>query len=172
MALTQRQRWMVLGGILTLTLAAVLWLDEGPGDSNAVVSAKPERATSARKAGQSGGPAGQPETLALEALKRQVPGDKPEDAFGAKSWYVPPPPPKALPPPPPAPPPMPFTYMGRMVEEGKTTVFLTRQDRSYALKVGDTVDATYRVDSIDMGRVTFTYLPLNMQQTLAIGGSR
>lgn len=166
MALNQRQRWLVLGSVLTLTLTAVAWLgDAQPDDSKVVAAAKPGREAPARAAEQ-------PETLALGALKRQPPEEKPADAFGAKSWYVPPPPPKALPPPPPAPPPMPFTYMGRMVEEGKTTVFVTRQDRSYAIKVGDTIDATYRVDAIEVSGVTFTYLPLNMQQTLAMGGYR
>jgi hypothetical protein len=166
MALTQRQRWWALGGVLALTLAAVVWLDEEKAtDSGVVAAAKPERG--ARRSEAATGT----ETLALGALKRQIPEDKPEDVFGAKSWYVPPPPPKALPPPPPAPPPMPFTYMGRMVEGSTTTVFLTRQDRSYVIKVGDVVDGTYRVDAIDMGGVTFTYLPLNMQQTLAMGGS-
>jgi hypothetical protein len=169
MALNQRQRWLVLGGLLALTLTAIVSLeDEEAADTGVVAAAKPERGAPTRQAEQQG----QPEALALEALKRQLPEEKPEDAFSAKSWYVPPPPPKALPPPPPAPPPMPFTYMGRMVEEGKTTVFLTRQDRSYAIKVGDTIDATYRVDAIETSGVTFTYLPLNMQQTLATGGLR
>lgn len=171
MALNQRQRWLVLGGVLALTLTAVALLqdEETPNSKVVAAAAKSDRAAPARKPEQA---AGQPEKLALEALKRQLPEEKPEDAFSAKSWYVPPPPPKALPPPPPAPPPMPFTYMGRMVEEGKTTVFLTRQDRSYAIKVGDTIDATYRVDAIETSGVTFTYLPLNMQQTLATGGLR
>lgn len=176
MALNQRQRWLVLGGVLALTLTAVVWLEEEePADAGVVAAAKPERgAAPARTPEQARGQAAgrQAETLALEALKRQPPEEKPADAFSARSWYVPPPPPKALPPPPPAPPPMPFTYMGRMVEEGKTTVFLTRQDRSYAIKVGDTIDATYRVDAIEVSGVTFTYLPLNMQQTLATGGYR
>ena len=168
MALTPRQRWLVLGGGLALTLIAVVWLggDEA-GDSKVVAVTKPERGSSSRKPEQ----AAQPEVLALQFLKRQLPEDKPEDAFSAKSWYVPPPPPKPVPPPPPAPPPMPFSYMGRIVEDGKTTLFLTKQDRSYAVKVGDVIDGAYRVDAIDMGGVTLTYLPLKMQQTLATGGS-
>lgn len=166
MALSPRQRGMILGGVLVLTLLAVVWVEDEGGGEVQVVAAKEDRG-----GGTPGpAPAAMPEVLALEGLKRQLPEDKPEDVFGAKSWYVPPPPPKPLPPPPPAPPPMPFTYMGRMVEEGKTTVFLTRQDRSYAIKAGDTIDGTYRVDSIEVSGVTFTYLPLNMQQTLAMGG--
>jgi hypothetical protein len=160
---------MVLGGVLALTLTATAWvLTDETGDPNVVASVKPDSGTPTRRQEQ---PAAQ-ETLALGALKRVPQEEKPEDAFEAKSWYVPPPPPKALPPPPPAPPPLPFTYMGRMVEEGKTTVFLTKQDRSHAAKVGDTIDGTYRVDNIDASGVTLTYLPLNMQQTLAIGGFR
>lgn len=161
-----RKRWTILGGLLVLTLGTSLWLNMSDSDGTSVVAvAKPERRSPARQSGA-------PEALALDALRRQPPAAKPEDAFPAKSWYVPPPPPKALPPPAPTAPSLPFAYMGRMVEEGKTTVFLTRQDRNYAAKVGDTLDGTYRVDGIDAGSVTLTYLPLNMQQTLAIGSLR
>jgi hypothetical protein len=176
MALSTRKRWYLLGGLLAATLGAVLWLDEDNADAPQVVaSAKPGQAPAARTPEQASGQAVQEETLALGALKRQVPEEEPEDVFGAKSWYVPPPPPKPQPPPPPAPPPLPFTYIGRMVEDGRTTAFLSRQDKNYAVKAGDVIDGSYRVDTIDMGAVIFTYLPLNMQQTLvtgAMGGTR
>ncbi|MEK6663610.1 MAG: hypothetical protein AABY73_07055, partial [Pseudomonadota bacterium] len=71
----------------------------------------------------------------------------------------------------PAPPPMPFIYMGKLLEEGKLTVFLTKQDRYYAVKAGDTLDGAYRVERVDAQQVLFTYLPLNMQQTLTLGGA-
>ena len=169
MALNQRQRWLVLGGILTLTLTAVVYLDEDtPGDDGVVADAGTARNADAQR----NATAVQPESLNLGALRRQADEKKPGDAFASRSWYVPPPPPKALPPPPLAPPALPFTYMGRMVDEGKTTVFLTRQDRSYAVKEGEVLEGTYRIDRIDAGSVTLTYLPLNMQQTLAMGGLR
>jgi hypothetical protein len=60
--------------------------------------------------------------------------------------------------------------MGKLLDDGKLTVFLTKQDRNYAIKAGDTIDGAYRVESVEAQRVLFTYLPLNMQQTLVIGG--
>ena len=43
------------------------------------------------------------------------------------------------------------------------------QDRNYVARVGDTMDGTYRVDSIDDNGVVVTYLPLKQKQTLAFG---
>lgn len=161
-----RRRWIVLGSLLALTAVASLWLeDDGDEGAGVVAQAKADVPPAARRPAAT-------EVLALSALRRPPASDKPEDAFAAKSWYVPPPPPKAGPPPAPTAPPLPFAYMGRMVEDGTTTVFLTKQDRNYAAKVGDTLDGTYRVDDIDAGSVTLTYLPLNTQQTLAMGSAR
>lgn len=76
----------------------------------------------------------------------------------------------APPPPPPAPvaPALPFTYLGRMVEENNTVLFLSKQDQSYSVKVAGIIDKNYRVESINDDQVVFTYLPLNIQQTLSI----
>ncbi|HAN55168.1 MAG TPA: hypothetical protein DCQ77_02695 [Betaproteobacteria bacterium] len=59
--------------------------------------------------------------------------------------------------------------MGQLVEDGTLTVFLSRQDQNYAVKAGDSLDGTYRVDKVENRRLVLTYLPLNMQQSLAIG---
>ncbi len=79
--------------------------------------------------------------------------------------------PLAPPPPPLAPvaPALPFTYMGRMVENNNTTLFLSRQDQSYSVKINGVLDKNYRVDQISSEQVVFTYLPLNVQQTLSFG---
>lgn len=167
MAPQTRKRWIVLGSLLAATVVASLWLDDDGGDnsSGVVAEAKADAPRAERRQAA-------PEMLALGALRRQPAADKPDDLFAAKSWYVPPPPPRPGPPPAPTAPPLPFAYMGRMVEDGRTTVFLTQQDRNYAAKIGDVLDGTYRVDGIDAGGVTLTYLPLNTQQTLAIGSAR
>ena len=167
MAMTARTRWLILGSLLAATLAAVVWVDE-PSEQ------APETVVKARnhKAGAVQSIKAQDLRLALENIQRKHDdaANQIEDVFKAKSWYVPPPPPKPGPPPPPAPPPLPFTYMGKLLEEGKLTVFISHQDRNYAVKAGDTIEGSYRVDKVDAQGVLFTYLPLNMQQTLAIGG--
>jgi len=167
MALSPRQRGIVLGGLLTATLAAVVWVSQQAEDEPVVVAA-PMKQKSAAKTAVGGS------YLALEKLQRaRTNEDKPvvEDVFQSKSWYVPPPPPKPVPPPPPAPPPLPFIYMGKLLEEDKLTVFLTKQNKHYAVRAGDTLDGAYRVERVDAHQVLFTYLPLNMQQTLTLGGA-
>jgi hypothetical protein len=104
---------------------------------------------------------------------------KPGDALGTRHWEPPPPRPSAaqqaaaaaaavpVPPPPPQAPPLPFRYVGMLGEEQEhTTVFLEKQDQGYAVKPGDVIDGTYRVEETAEGRVVFTYLPLEQRQVL------
>jgi hypothetical protein len=71
--------------------------------------------------------------------------------------------------PPPQAPSLPFSYVGKMVEDGAQTIFLSRQDQNYVVKVGDTLDRTYRIARIDATTMTFIYLPLGQRQLLQIG---
>ena len=90
--------------------------------------------------------------------------------FGLQSWTPPPaPPPPPPPPPPPAAPAMPFTYIGKRLVEGNWEVFLGRGDTISYVHVGMVVDTNYRIESIAPPLLKITYLPLNQQQTLAIG---
>ena len=43
------------------------------------------------------------------------------------------------------------------------------QDPSYIVRDGDTIDRAYRVETINEHAVILTYLPLQQQQTLALG---
>ncbi len=98
--------------------------------------------------------------------------------FHTQSWYVAPPAPPPAPvvavaPPPPTAPPLPFTVMGSYARPGDSTVyFLTRGDRVFDVHVGDTIDNTYSVDGAANGQLQLTYKPLNIQQTLPLGGSQ
>jgi hypothetical protein len=96
--------------------------------------------------------------------------------FSPHSWFVaPPPPPPAppapyQPPPPPTAPPLPFAFMGSYKSEGGgSTYFLTAGDRVYDVKIGDTLDNTYSVDGVKSGQLLLTYMPLKIQQSLAVG---
>ncbi|HEX8979142.1 MAG TPA: hypothetical protein VF811_05485 [Parasulfuritortus sp.] len=94
--------------------------------------------------------------------------------FTQKSWYVPPPPPpppKPLPPPPPTAPPLPFGYMGSYeAPNGPLIIFLTKGDQLYTVSPGDVIEGIYRVEGISAGRLGLTYLPLNIRQSLPVGG--
>jgi hypothetical protein len=95
--------------------------------------------------------------------------------FSAQSWYVAPPAPPPAPvvyQPPPAPtaPPLPFAFMGSYRTDGGGAIYyLTAGDRVYDVKVGDTLDNTYSVDGVKSGHLLLTYMPLKIQQSLAVG---
>lgn len=67
----------------------------------------------------------------------------------------------------PSAPPLPFTYVGKMIEDGTLKVFVARGEKSYTLSAGLSIDQ-YRVDKVSDSQVTFTYLPMKARQTLDI----
>jgi hypothetical protein len=67
------------------------------------------------------------------------------------------------------PPPLPFQFMGRFIDDGKTAYFLQVEDRNVVARVGEKVGDNYQLDAAVNGTLTFTYLPLNLKQTLAVG---
>ena len=96
--------------------------------------------------------------------------------FHVQSWYVappppPPPPPAAyVPPPPPTAPPLPFAFMGSYkAQDGASTYYLMAGEKVFDVKVGDVVENTYSVDGVKAGQLLLTYMPLKIQQTLAVG---
>jgi hypothetical protein len=69
-------------------------------------------------------------------------------------------------------PPLPFAFMGSYTSDGSTPVFfLTQGDRVYDVRIGDTLDDTYSVDSFSNGQLVMTYKPLKLQQQLLVGGA-
>jgi hypothetical protein len=111
----------------------------------------------------------------LSAADRVVKDSAAADLFSAHSWYVAPPPPPPAPvvyQPPPAPtaPPLPFAFMGSFrTDSGGAIYYLTAGDKVYDVKVGDTLDNTYSVDGVKSGQLLLTYMPLKIQQTIAVG---
>jgi hypothetical protein len=112
------------------------------------------------------------EDLDLQRLKRVRKEGEIQDLFAGRSPNPPPAPVVAVakPAPPPAPtaPPLPFKYLGRMVDGGKVVVFLERNQDNFAAAAGDTLDGTYRLESIGESAVQFVYLPLGEKQLLSI----
>ena len=66
---------------------------------------------------------------------------------------------------------LPFTYAGKMTEDGRYTVFLLSGARSLAVSKGDVVEDAWRVKSIKPPVMVFTYLPLRMDSSLDIGSA-
>lgn len=157
----------ILFAALAATLIAAFW----GGDDGEIAEPveRPARAAARDASSRQSAPA--PVALRSELLQRQSADLEIDNIFAARSWYVPPPPPKPLPPPPPTAPPMPFTYIGKLEEQGRTMIFLSRQGVNYSVKQGDQIEGTYRVDEISPQAVILTYLPLNIRQTLPIGAN-
>jgi hypothetical protein len=62
-------------------------------------------------------------------------------------------------------PPLPFQYFGKLIENGKTEVFVMSGEELVSIVAGQTV-GEYRVDKVTDASISFTYLPLKMKQTL------
>jgi hypothetical protein len=176
---TSRNRWMLLAGALALTLAAAGYVGGDDGAPEPPAAAKrpnPNAAAGepARGAPREREPAAVPE-VAIDKLTARKNAAPVADPFRSLSWQsmaqeearksAPPPPP----PPTPQAPPLPFKYMGKLVEDGKLTVFLIQGDKNVIAREGDTLDGTYRIDAVTEHSMTMTYLPLKQKQQLALG---
>jgi hypothetical protein len=175
--------------LLGVAAAIAAYLVAGPGEVQTVETARSgsEAAAVARTAHPLRTRAQRRNTSqTLSLLAHRVSGDSSADSlFAAHSWYTPPPPPPAPAPAPaltaaqeaalraPVAPALPFAFMGSYTPDGSEPVFfLTKGDRVYNVRVGDTLDETYSVDSLSNGQLLLTYKPLQIQQQLTIGGSQ
>ena len=64
-------------------------------------------------------------------------------------------------------PPLPFRYLGKMLEDGKLSVFLANGEESLTVRAGQRI-GDYRVDKVTDAEVVFTYLPLKTKQSLPL----
>jgi hypothetical protein len=85
----------------------------------------------------------------------------------------PPPPPKPIavvvaPPPKPTAPQPAFRYLGRLVQDGRTYVFLGQGDDVEAVPLGGTFAGTWRIEAITGTGVELKYLPLDETRQLAL----
>ena len=110
------------------------------------------------------------EGVRLDQLKREpIKVDK-GDGFRSKSWHVPKPPPPPPPPPAPTAPPLPFSFLGKIQDDnGAMTLILSDNIQVHLVHAGDKINSTYSVDGIEDGKLTLTYLPLNIKQFLSVG---
>jgi hypothetical protein len=94
------------------------------------------------------------------------------DAFQTRNWQPPPAPPKPAPIVKPSAPPLPFAYLGRIEENGATTVYLRRGEDVVLAQPQKAIDANYRLEEAGAERLVFVYLPLQEQQVLTLGSPR
>jgi len=166
-------RWLLALG-LAGTLALVWYVsneerDASPSTKPAQVARKAPRSN---KESASSKPSITTQGQALASVERPPQRDDIPDLFRSFSWYVAPPPPPPLPPPPPpkpTAPPLPFAFIGQYTEGNTKLIMLTRGDRLLTVSIGDVIDSTYKVESMNAGQLTFVYLPLATTQALSTG---
>lgn len=168
-----RRSTIFLGLMLTGSLAAAALVSEEDAQPGEVVAPLVNGKVSRRVASvEPPLPA-----LQLDKLVRAEVSEPELDPFAGKSWYLPPPPPspaevKVQEAPRPTAPPLPFSYMGRMLEEdGHVVVYLTQGASVYSVSQGDTLDGTYRLERVASNQLVLTYLPLDTKQILNTGDS-
>jgi hypothetical protein len=179
-----RQRWVVLGGLLTAALTAAAWLSEDESRDPPTPGANHWRADGVRSATPK-----QASQVNLEKLKPRKLEAPSRDPFAIPNARREAPKPVAAPPapvsqpvavtvpeppspPPPSAPPLPFTYMGKLVSAKDNAVFLISGDRNLVVREGDTIDSIYRVEKVTSNEITLVYLPLDQRQILGIGEAK
>jgi len=135
-----------------------------PGDPAAAPTPTPSRADKSRPA---------PTVAALrpraELLRREG-----AEIFASQTFDPPPPPPPRAPEvasAPPVAPALPFTYLGKKLDDAKWEVWLAIGDQTLYVREGSVVEHDYAVNSIRPPLLTLTYLPLKQMQTMTIGGA-
>ena len=162
-AIAKKRQW-ILGGALALTLGAVAWISQSDNsDAEANIPSEP------RIPEHHNSVVATEERTSHPAPQLRY-SDSVQDIFATPVTEQPltKMPPEIITP---TAPPLPFTYMGRAVESGIEMIFLASAQRNYMVHSGDVIESNYRIDSISNGLVRFTYLPLAITQTLAIGES-
>lgn len=177
MKMGARQRWIALIVLLTLALTAAAWVRESEKESSvAEVVEAPARSARPRHNAPPPTPAG--ERVALEKLRGHALDAENADPFAARSWRkaapksapkLAPDPEMAVPPPTPTAPPLPFIYMGKLISDEDSAVFLIQGERNLVIHEGDVIDTVYRVDKFADAGITLTHLPTGIRQTLVIG---
>ncbi|WP_255989567.1 hypothetical protein [Chitinolyticbacter albus] len=64
---------------------------------------------------------------------------------------------------------LPFKLLGRYVDDERESFFLQYGERNVVASIGDVIDDTYKLVSLEGGVLKFNYLPLDIQQTLVVG---
>lgn len=161
-----KRRHAALAVAAALTLAATAWVGAQSEKTDELALAV-ESVPTAAKADAAKAPTTSGEAVGAVDLKRPAFPEAKADPFAARSWA----PPVVQKPAAPTAPALPYTYFGRMTEDGKEYVFLQRGERSYTAKAGDVLDNQYRVDDITTDAVFITYLPLKQRQMLRTGSN-
>jgi hypothetical protein len=66
---------------------------------------------------------------------------------------------------------MPYRFAGKLVQAGKSQIFVAKDDVVLPVRVGDTLDGAYRIESITETQITLLYLPLKRKESIPVNSS-
>lgn len=166
-------RRRALLAVLLAAAIAVIVLDRGPSERATIVDAVPRPASRTPEKNAAGSDGANADTAMILPIRPRSAAAQIDDAFATRDWRPPPPPPAPLKAAPKVAlaPALPYSVIGKQLEDGAWQVFLRRDDRILVVKTLDTIDGAYRVDEIRPPLMTLTYLPTQQRQTLPIGGA-
>jgi Cohesin domain len=68
-------------------------------------------------------------------------------------------------------PPNPYRFAGKMVSGSDEEIFLARGDVVIPVKIGETLDGSYKVESISAERIELVYLPLGTRERIVVSSA-
>jgi hypothetical protein len=167
-------RKIVIGAAAVATLLAAWFAPDQDGGGVGPAAATTREATPSVPLTDAA-PAGAPEELQIHP---RVADDDMGNVFAKQSW-APEAPKKMMQEQAPQPqaaaasasgaPALPFQFVGRFTDEGKTAWFLQIDGQNIVARPGEKVNDDYMLDSVNGGTMTFIYLPLHQKQTLVVG---
>lgn len=156
------KRWLVLCGLLAITLFLVWISPEKPQDSGIVLTHPRATVESSHVVP----PVAANTPPAKFKLAHRLPiTEAITDLFAAPSSVTQ----ESSEPAAQTAPPLPFAYIGKMVENGQAKVFLQEGETLYGIKLGEKLGTNYQVTSINNDQIKFLYLPLKITQIMSIG---
>jgi hypothetical protein len=173
MALPTRYRWMLYGAAALLTAGAIVAVQPARDDADIPVVAPAVR--TARTAPVAAHPLQVP-LRPYAAAGRSPFGDSAgagaAAAAQAAATALPPAGIEAGPPPPRSEPELPFAFLGRWIENGRTTVLLARDGRQFAAVAGTLLTPDYRVEHVGERELRLIHLPTGKRYPLALVAGR
>jgi len=163
------KRWLVLGGLLALTVWLVLNVPESENDLviiNPVSSSKHQL-----KLDRSTLPVEAKKDSQISLVQRLPITGKSVDLFGLEQEIKPKNKVKPIirPKPIAKAPALPFTYVGKLVENNTVKVFLLEDQRLHIVKKGEKIGENYQLKNVSDQQISWLYLPLNITQKMSIG---
>ncbi|HET7792716.1 MAG TPA: hypothetical protein VFL64_04960 [Rhizobacter sp.] len=185
-ALGSNKRMALMLPVLALAAYLAVFADKTPqGGAKAAVPASRPGVTAATAPAPAsvGAPKNKPAAV-LERIETLVPrkqlvnpADPSADLFASPSWSAAPPPAPVAPSAPPVPqaaqiaPPN-YRVLGKKLESEVWEVYLGRDDTSFIVRAGDTLEGTWRIDKVEPPSVSMTHVPSGSVHSLPIGDSR